>query len=283
MKSDRPLEIQVFAQDLLVLALSLGAAILLREQLRHLVPGLKTSVPFSAYLHLLLVFVPAWALGAERHRLHRIRTLTGPPLDLMVRLVLTQAWGTGAMALILVAAQVEMNRSFIVLFLVLSTGALVTQKMVQRLWVERRHGRALALVVGVERGGRPGELEQLRGLQVEVLETWTADALRDRLREGGVDEVVVTTSVPRAAARPLLEACDEAGVPALVAVERLDLGLRPPDAEMIGRTLYLNYQRHEPDRPALLVKAVIDRLASLVLAAALLPLMVVVAVLVKAT
>ena len=283
MRRDRLLEIAVFLQDLLALGVSLAASGLVREALRSAVPGLKPSVPPSEYVHLIFVFVPAWALGAERHRLQRVATLTGPPINLLLRVVFTQAWGTVALALILVGAQARLNRSFIGLFLVISTVTLLLLKLAQRRWVERHHGRALALVMGVTRGGRPGELEEVRGRRVEVLETWTPAALRERLRQGGVDEVVVAPVVPRDGVRPLLEACDEAGVPALLAVERLDLGLRPPDAEMIGRTLYLSYQRHEPERPALLLKAVIDRVAALVLTALLLPLLAVVGLLVKLT
>jgi hypothetical protein len=45
MKRDRPLEIAVFCQDLLVLALSRGVASLAREGLRHVVPGSRPFPP----------------------------------------------------------------------------------------------------------------------------------------------------------------------------------------------------------------------------------------------
>ncbi len=283
MTRDRPLEIAVLLQDLLVVLVSLAVASVAREGLRLVVPGLKPPPPAGDYVHLLLLFLPAWSLGAERHGLHRVPALTGPLLELLRRLLLTQAWGVMAIALILVASQVPLNRSLIALFLVISTLLLAVAKMMQRRWVERHHGRALALVMGARRGGRPGELEQLRGRQVEVLEEWTAEALRERLRRGGVDEVVVAPVVPREAVPALVEAGEEAGVPVLVAAERLAAGIRPPTAEVVGRTLYLLYERQQLGQPALLLKAVLDRVMAALALIVTLPLMLAVAALVKLT
>jgi exopolysaccharide biosynthesis polyprenyl glycosylphosphotransferase len=283
LRHERPLEVAVLVQDVLVVLLSLLGASVLRESLIPLLPGLKASAPFRSDLHLLLVFLPAWALGAQRNGLHTLQSLTGAPLELVRKLLFTQAWGAIALVLILVGAQVAFNRSLIVLFLLLSTASLALSKSLQRRWVARTYGQALALLVGVNRAGRAGEIEQLRGRQVEVVEEWTPEALRARLREGGADEVVISPVVPRAAVRPLIDVCDEAGVPAFVAMERLDLDLRAPDAEVIGRTLYLVYSRHQPDPLALFVKAVGDRLASITGLLLLSPLLVLISVLVKLT
>lgn len=273
----------MLVQDVLVVLLSLLGASVLRESLIPILPGLKASAPLRDDLHLLLVFLPAWALGAQRNGLHTLQSLTGAPLELVRKLLFTQAWGAIALVLILVGAQVAFNRSLIVLFLLLSTVSLALSKGAQRRWVARAYGQALALLVGMNRAGRAGEIEQLRGRQVEVVEEWTPEALRGRLREGGADEVVISPVVPRAAVRPLIEVCDEAGVPAFVAMERLDLDLRAPDAEVIGRTLYLVYSRHQPDPLALFVKAVGDRLASIAGLLLLSPLLVLISVLVKLT
>jgi exopolysaccharide biosynthesis polyprenyl glycosylphosphotransferase len=281
LRRERPLEVAVLAQDVLVVLVSLVAATLLREALRPLLPALKPSAPLRDDLHLLLVFLPAWALGAERNHLHRLASLTGPPLELLRRLLFTQAWGAVVLAVILVGAQVPFNRSLIVLFLLVSTALLAAVKGLQRKWIERAYGQALALLVGVNRAGRTGEIEQLRGRRVEVLEEWTVDALRRRLREGGADEVVVSPVVPRADVRALVEVCDEAGVPAFVAVERLDLGLRPPDTEVVGRTLYLVYSRHQPDPLGLFAKALIDRSVAIVGLAVCGPLLLLIGALVK--
>jgi exopolysaccharide biosynthesis polyprenyl glycosylphosphotransferase len=240
-------------------------------------------VPPREYIHLLLVFLPAWALGAKRHQLHSVMTLTGPGLECLRRLLLTQAWGGLALALILLAAQAPLNRSLIVLFLAVSTIVVALAKIPQGRLVARSHGRAVALVLGVKRGGRPGEIELIRGRQVQVLEDWAAPALRARLQEGGVDEVVVGPVVPRDRVPALLTVCDDAGVPALVAVERLDLGLRPPQAELIGRSVYLSYQRSEPDRPSLLMKALLDRVGAAAALALTAPVFLVVAAAVKLT
>jgi exopolysaccharide biosynthesis polyprenyl glycosylphosphotransferase len=188
-----------------------------------------------------------------------------------------------AIALILVGAQAPLNRSLIAFFVVVSTALLGVAKALQRRWVERTHGRAVALVMGVRRGGRPGELEHLRGRQVEVLEDWTAGALRERLRAGGVDEVVVAPVVPRDVVPELVEAGEEVGVPVLVAAERLAAGIRPPTAEVVGRTLYLLYERKDLGGVALLMKAVLDRTLAALALAVTLPLMLLLAVLVKLT
>ncbi|HET9317697.1 MAG TPA: hypothetical protein VFQ51_19040, partial [Vicinamibacteria bacterium] len=134
MRRERPLEIAVLAQDVLVVLASLVAAGFLREALRPFLPALKAPAPFRDDLHLLLVFLPAWALGAERTQLHTLASLTGPPLELVRKLLLTQAWGVVALMLILVGAQVPLNRSLIALFLLLSTFALVFLKAAQRRW-----------------------------------------------------------------------------------------------------------------------------------------------------
>lgn len=281
MSEDRPLERTVFVQDLLVILASALGAHALRDLLSGWMPGLKPTAPTATYVHLLLVFLPTWAVCAERLGLHRVPVLTGPAVSLLRAVLVTQAWGSLAIALILVAAQVRLNRSLIVVFIGLSTLALVAAKLLQRQWVERHHGRAVALVIGVDRGGRPGEIEYLRGRQVEVLAEWAPEALRGRFQRGGIDEVVISTVVPREKVSALLAVCDEIAVPVLVAVDRLDLGLRPPRAEVVGRTLYLAYHRHEPDRPALLVKAVLDRLGAAGAIAATLPIMLALAALVK--
>jgi lipopolysaccharide/colanic/teichoic acid biosynthesis glycosyltransferase len=138
-------------------------------------------------------------------------------------------------------------------------------------------------VLGLKRGGRPGEIELVRGRRVEVLEDWTPPALRRRLQEGGVDEVVVGPVVPRDRVPALLSVSDDVGVPALVAVERLDEGLSPPQAELIGRSVYLCYERSRPDRPALLVKALMDRVGAALGLALTSPVLALAAIAVKVT
>src|SRR5262245_27929544 len=170
MRGERAWERIVLLQDLALLAGSVVAAGWVRERLVTVVPGLKPIVPEGEYFHLLLVFLPAWALGAERHGLHLVTTLTGPPLERLRRLLMTQAWGAVALALVLMAAQAPLNRSLILVFLAVSTVVVALAKYPQARWVERSHGRAVALVLGMKRGGRPGEIELVRGRRVEVLE-----------------------------------------------------------------------------------------------------------------
>jgi exopolysaccharide biosynthesis polyprenyl glycosylphosphotransferase len=278
---DKPLERAVLLQDVGVLVLSLLLAHVLRQPLADLVPGLKPAVPPEQYVHLLLVFLPTWALVAERLDLHRVRTLTGPLVELLRALLWTQAWGTLVLALILVAAQAPLNRSLIALFLTLSTLLLTAAKLFQRAWALRTEGEALALVLGA------GEAEaeaigRWRGRRVERLDSLDPALLRRRLQSGGVDEVMLPPR-DRSTLRGLVEACAEVGATALVAVERLDVELPPPKAEAVGPTLYLTYRTHEPELPSRFVKALLDRAVGLVMLLMTLPLMLVIAVMVKLT
>ena len=132
MTHERQLDRVALLQDIGVVLVAFAAAQLLRAWLAGLVPGLKPAVPFRDYALLGIVFVPAWSWGAERFGLHRARTLTGPPLDLLRALVWTQAWGALAIAVILAVAQVPLNRSFLALFLILSSALLGLVAVVQR-------------------------------------------------------------------------------------------------------------------------------------------------------
>lgn len=287
MSHDRQLERALLLLNLGLVLVSLGLAHLLRGYLAAVVPGLKPSVPLQHHVLALAVFAPAWAWGAEHLGLHRVRTVLGPVLDHLRVLVLTQAWGTAALALILTAAQITLNRSFITLFLIISTTVLALAKPAQAEWLQRRRGAALTLVVeqpfaeGVDEIVR--ELDRFRGRQIERLEATDPAALRRRLWAGGVDEVVLAAPLAADELRALLEVCEEVGVAALVRVESVDLALARPRAELVGPALYLAYYTHEPDRPGLFVKALLDRALAGVGLLLVLPLLAVIALLVKAT
>jgi lipopolysaccharide/colanic/teichoic acid biosynthesis glycosyltransferase len=257
MTNDRLLERAFVAVDLAAIALSLWVSDVLRGTVVGLVPGIKPTVPAPYYLHLLLVFLPTWVWCAERLDLHRIRLVSGPLTDLLRALLWAQASGGLAIALILVAAQVPMNRSLIALFLAVSTLILLLVKLAQRRWLFRR--------------------------RVESLASLDAGHLRARLHQGGVDEVVLPGTLTRDRLRPLIEAAQEIGIPALVRLERADLDLVAPRAERIGAALYLSYERTEPDRPSLLVKALLDRLVAAAGLLVTLPLTLPVALAIKLT
>jgi exopolysaccharide biosynthesis polyprenyl glycosylphosphotransferase len=278
---DKPLERAVLLQDVSVLVLSLLLAHLVREPLAGVAPVLKPAVPPSQYVHLLLVFLPTWALVAERLDLHRVRTLTGPLVELLRALLWTQSWGTLVLTLILVAAQVNLNRSLIALFLTVSTLLLTATKLLQRAWAFRTEGEALALALGAS-AAEAEAIGRWRGRRVERLDSLEPEALRRRLQAGGVDEVLLPPR-DRGTQRGLVEACAEVGATALVAVERLDVELPPPRAEAVGPTLYLTYRTHEPELPSRFVKALIDRAVGLVMLLMTLPLMLAIAVAVKLT
>ena len=108
--------------------------------------------------------------------------------------------------------------------------------------------------------------------------------LRRQLQKGGVDEVFLPPGLPPddACARWWPPASWSAS-PSSCPIDEVDLALVPPRAQVIGRLLYLTYHPHARDRPALLVKSVLDRLGAALLLLLLLPLLVAVAVLVKMT
>ncbi len=291
MTEDRQTERTFLLLDLAVVVAAMGLAFLIRERLAPVISFLKPSaVTTREHVLILLVFVPTWAWCADRVSLYRIRVLTGPLIDLIRALLWTQAWGTLAIASILVAAQLNLNRSFIGLFLVLSTLGLSAAALLERTLVRARRGRVLALLVAepgeVDAGvleDVSGEIERLRGRAVERLSNANAAALGKRLRLGGVDEVVILGDARRPKYRELLEVCEEAGIPSLVRLDRIDLNLARPKAEVIGPTLYLAYHTRELDRPALLVKSILDRLLAAMALVFLLPVLLLIAILVRVT
>ena len=271
-------------QDVALLVLSGFLAYFLRAAISQHVAFLREPVAPREYLHLGLIFVPAWAWCSERFELHRVRVVTGRALELFRALVWTQAWGAVAISVLLVAAQVPLNRSLLVLFLASSTMLLLVGKVAQRVWARRRRGEALALVVGGPGGQEAhavAEQSHLRGRQVEVVESADGPSLRERLRLGGVDEVVVAGTLPAERLMAVLEACNEAGVPAWVRMGGLTATPVPPRAEMLGTTVYLAYDRREADPLSILVKGVLDRTAAAVALVLLAPAFVVLAALVK--
>jgi exopolysaccharide biosynthesis polyprenyl glycosylphosphotransferase len=281
---DRSLENTMLLQDVALLVLSGLLAYSLRALISEHVVFLKEEVSPRDYVHLGLILVPAWAWCSERFELHRVRVVTGRALELFRALVWTQAWGAVAMTVLLVAAQVPINRSLLVLFLACSTFLLLIGKVAQRVWARRRRGEALALVVGGPGGQEAhavAEQSHLRGRQVETIETADAPTLRERLRIGGVDEVVIASALPADRMMALLEACNEAGVPAWVRLGGLTATPVPPRAEMLGTTVYLAYDRREADALSILVKGLLDRSAAAVALLLLAPVFVALAVLVK--
>lgn len=279
----RQLERSALLQDVLTVLVALGVSYAVASRLHLLWPTLRPVVPAGEVAHLLAVFVPAWVLGAQRVGLQSLRVLRGPRLLLARATVLAQALGATALAVILVVAQAPLNRTLIVLFLLLSTALLLILKAIQRRHALRFGGEALALVLGPVAAQEEQELAQLRGLRVERLVTESPTALAERLRRGGVDEVILAADALRSHTRllPLLEACEEVGVPALVEVEQAALEVARPRAEVIGNRVYLSYETQEADRPERFVKALFDRAAAAVLLLLLLPLLLLLVVLVR--
>lgn len=281
--NDKALERQVLLQDVLVIVIALGLSHLIHGWLVRVMPGLKPAVPSSDYVHLLLVFLPTWAWCAERVGVHRIRTLAGPLFDAVRALLWTQAWGALALGLILTAAQARLNRTLIAVYLVVSTVLLLATKLAQRAWIARVRGELVSLALGVTGGAASAELAAVYGRRVETLAELSLGALRERLQQGGVDDIILPSGLSHSVQRPLLLCAEEAGLPAFVRVDTVNLERARLRAEVLGPALYLSYQIHEPDRPALLVKAMLDRALAAVFLVLTLPIMLAVGLAIRLT
>jgi exopolysaccharide biosynthesis polyprenyl glycosylphosphotransferase len=283
MTHDRQLERVFLLFDILVLLVSMLVSYSIREGAAKLFPALEHAAPSWDYVRLLLVFVPTWVWCATRRRLHRVETLNKPLFESVRAVIATQAWAAAGLAVILVATRIELNRSFLFLFLVVSTLFFLATIALERVWLRAERGRNLALVVGARDEDVEGELVRLHGTRVEWLESGDPAALGKRLHAGGVDEVVLSAALPRRDLPDLLRICDQIGVPARVRMDRVEPDLPRPRAELFGPSLYLLYQSREPDRPGLLVKAIVDRLAAALALVLLAPLMLLIAIVIRLT
>src|SRR5437868_3786781 len=121
MTHDRQLERLFLLFDVLVLLVSMLVSYSIREGMAKLLPALEHAAPSWDYVRLLVVFVPTWGWCASRRGLYRVETLNKPLFESVRALVATQAWAGAGLAVILVATRIELNRSFLLLFLVVST------------------------------------------------------------------------------------------------------------------------------------------------------------------
>ncbi len=279
----RQLERTFLLGDVLGILIAMLVSYALRENLASFLKDLKPPAPEWDYVRLMLIYLPTWAWCASRTSLYRIELLNKPLLESIRALIVTQTWGTTALAVAIVVSRVELNRSFLVLFVVVSTLLLIVTIFVERIWLRASRGRNLALVVGTPDDDVAGELERLRATLVEWLDSPEPAALRRRLAQGGTDEVILSAAIPRAHLPELLRVCEEVGVPARIRMDRVEPDLPRPRAELVGPTLYLLYQKAEPDRPALLLKALLDRILAAAGILVLAPIMAVVAILVRLT
>jgi hypothetical protein len=236
MTRDRSLETSVLLQDILVVLAAMLLSRVVHAALVGVVPTLKPPVAAGEYAHLLLVFLPTWIFAADRLGIHRLQTITGEKLEIIRRVILTQAWGVASIGLILTFAQVSLNRSLILVFLAVSTSMLLLLKAAQAPWLARRRGQSRVLLIGDASTEMAGEFERLRGRNVERWAGQDVEALDTRFRAGGIDEVVL---VGRFAPEQLLAyvgACAEAGVPVMLPVplEPQSLPLPPPEVETVG-------------------------------------------------
>ncbi|HXU64339.1 MAG TPA: sugar transferase, partial [Polyangia bacterium] len=281
MTRDESLEATALVHHAAVVVLSLAVARGAHAALAQVVPALKPPVDTRDYWHLLLAFLPIWVFIAERLGIHRIPVLTGPPTERARRVLLTQAGGLAAAALILVAAQTAFNRSLIALFFGVSTALLLATSAAERRWVAHRRGASRVLVVG-ETPPPIAAVEQARGRRV----VWEAEpdlsSVETRLIAEPIDELLVARGTAPEKTRALVELAAALGVTALVpladagAVEGMPLP--PPRVEAIGAAQFLVYARSGPSAAAVLVKTLCDRALAAALLIVLAPVMAAIAV-----
>jgi len=276
---DRSLETTVLLQDIVVVLLAMLLSRVAHGALVAAIPSLKPPVAAGEYAHLLLVFLPTWIFAADRLGIHRLQTLTGEKLEIVRRVIMTQAWGVAAIGLILTFAQVSLNRSLIMVFLVMSTALLLVAKALQAPWLARRRGQSRVLLIGEAADEVAREFERLRGRHVEHWTGGDPAALEARFRNGAVDEVVIVGRLPPERMMAYVGACAEAGLPVFLPVplEPQSLPLPPPDVETVGNSDYVVYQPRKLAAGTLAVKAFADRLLAALLILLLSPLMLLVA------
>jgi exopolysaccharide biosynthesis polyprenyl glycosylphosphotransferase len=281
MTRDESLEALLLVQYVALVVGSLLLARFVHVAAAHALRSLKPPVAPGEYAHLLVVYLPIWVFAAERLGVHRVRVLTGPRTELVRRLLITQAWGLAAVALILVAAQTALNRSLIAIFFGASTAVLLAASSFLRRFVARQRGESLALVIGSAGAEALEEIERARGRRVVRGDFAGLAELAQRLRAEPVDEAVLSEALSAEETRALVELLSEHGIPALVPLSHGVDGFPPPQVEPVGRAQYLVYQRRRPSVPSLVVKAIADRLLALVLLIVLAPLLLLLALLAR--
>jgi len=283
MTRDRSLESTVLFQDILIVVLAMLLSRVAHAGLVGAIPSLKPPVAAGEYAHLLLVFLPTWIFAADRLGIHRIETLSGEKLEIVRRVILTQAWGVAAIGLILTFAQVSLNRSLIIVFLILSTTMLLLAKAAQAPWLARRRGQSRVLLIGDAGAEVAREFERLRGRHVEHWKGSDPAALEARFRAGAVDEVVMVGRLPPDQMLAYVGACAEAGLPVFLPVPLApqSLPLPPPDVETVGNNDYVVYQPRKLAAGTVVAKAAVDRVLATLLIVALAPVMLLVALAVR--
>jgi len=283
MTRDRSLETTVLLQDIAVVLAAMLLSRVAHGALVGVVPNLKPPVAAAEYAHLLLVFLPTWMFAADRLGIHRMKVMTGEKLEIVRRVILTQAWGVASIGLILTFAQVSLNRSLIIVFLALSTSLLLVAKAFQAPWLARRRGQARVLLIGDASDDVAGHFERLRGRRVERWTGSDAAALEARFRAGAVDEVVLAGRLPPDQMLAFVGACAEAGLPVFLPLplEPQSLPLPAPEVETVGQSDYVVYQPRKLEARVLAAKAVADRILAAALIVLFAPVMLLIALAVR--
>jgi len=294
----------LFACDLFTTALSFSSAYGLRQFLSD--GNLSRLYPFSQYLTLLLIIVPAWAFFLycfDTYRSYRMATLRRELWDL------TKVVLCGGITLVVIIFAVKwsfVSRSFIVVFLCLNVILLAVERFTIRLWLRtlRTQDRNIRYVLIVGTGARAQKVldriqhnrhwgfrvvgfvdrePELVGQRIGGVDVIGAvESLADIVKKHIVDEVIV--AVPRKWLDDLergINSCIEVGLNVRLAADLYN----PPVGKMTFGELddlpLLSWSSAPHCAEALFVKRVVDVLIAATVLTLLSPLILLTAVAIK--
>lgn len=288
---------------LLAMILAMG----IHSYLRQHIDGLKAPPELKSYLLLASLTLPLWLTIARALGLHR---QLEQPFDLgtlVAGLLRLHLYGLLGLTLLIYLTQVYMNRTVVMLFLMLTLLLMLASRLLTH-WairLEHMHGHAgrriLLLADSVESvreisiAGQvqpnPPTIVGCLGLgtlyehgSVEGLPVFgPVSQLQVVLRENAVDEVLLSCGVEtRPDLSSVLRCTEEVGIPLRLLLRTSSLSARPPriDDGLGLPSLVFDAGRPAPD--SLIVKRVMDVVVSTMAIVALSPLMLAVAMAVLA-
>lgn len=296
----------MLALDALVLPISTQLAFWLHGALASVVPFIKERASFSAYALAVFPAIPVWLSLVSWLRLDRVLEKRWTRWALFVDLVKLHGLGFLSLAALLFVAQGVMNRTLVLLFLVVNFTLSWLARSAVLTWVERQH--------------RFGQLQPswlLVGESVEELRTFAASlkgeafpprilgvvgpapgaqgsgelkflgptsALEQVLHEQPVDLVVFFAPwhSPSSAAS-LIRSCEAVGASTAFTIDHAQRYAYLPQLLRVGTTPLLSFDWTPPREAGIAVKHVFDFLSALVLLVLLSPLLLVTALAIRAT
>ncbi|MCC6750459.1 MAG: exopolysaccharide biosynthesis polyprenyl glycosylphosphotransferase [Deltaproteobacteria bacterium] len=270
--------------DALVVVASMALAFALHATLRHFLPQLKATAPFEHCALIVAISIPLWLFLIALFDLHRIAELGQGPLRILKDLVKLHLLGLAALALVLFLTQAHINRSIVALFTSSTLTLLYLERLLLLQWRRYQHqrgsGQDRLLLVGDptdtlrafvsslgETGpfaprlvGRLSDTPGAADEQGSSTHLGSVSRLAELLHDEAIDRVLFFPPFHRPEeARPLMDACDQVGVPSAVAIELVPFSAPARIVTWLGQP-FLAFEP-TPKRPAsLAVKHAADLL-----------------------